>query len=108
MVQIRIVDPTGGFNLIIGGRNTPLAGIFRKLPVPSFVSVTGRAQMYLKHGEANLSVRPDNILVVDRQVRDQWVLATAKSTLAASTICVSPWKVQALMSAFLLQFGIIR
>jgi RPA family protein len=81
MVQIRIADPTGGFNLMIGGRNTPLAGIFCKLPVPSFVSVTGRAQMYLKHGEAILSVRPENILVVDRLVRDQWVLATAKSTL---------------------------
>jgi uncharacterized protein len=81
MVHIRIADPTGGFNLMIGGRNTPLAGTFRKLPVPSFVTVTGRAQMYMKHGEAILSVRPENVLIVDRLVRDQWVLATAKSTM---------------------------
>jgi len=81
MMHIRIADPTGGFNLMIGGRNTPLAGTFRKLPVPSFVTVTGRAQMYMKQGEAILSVRPENVLVVDRLVRDQWVLATAKSTM---------------------------
>ena len=81
MVHPRIADPTGVFNMMIGGRNTSLAETFCKLPVPSFVTVTGRAQMYLKHGEAILSVRPDNVLVVDRQVRDQWVLATAKSTL---------------------------
>jgi RPA family protein len=82
MVHIRIADPTGVFNLMIGGRNTTLAETFCKLPVPSFVTVTGRAQMYLKNGELILSVRPDNVQVVDRLVRDQWVLATAKSTAA--------------------------
>lgn len=81
MVYPRIADPTGVFDLVIGGRNTVLAETFCKLPVPSFVTVTGRAQMYLNKGEVVLSVRPDNVLVVDRQVRDQWVLATAKSTL---------------------------
>ncbi len=81
MVYTRIADPTGVFDLVIGGRNTALAETFCKLPVPSFVTVTGRAQMYLKKGELVLSVRPDNILVVNRLVRDQWVLATAKSTL---------------------------
>jgi RPA family protein len=81
MVYPRIADPTGVFDLVIGGRNTALAETFCKLPVPSFVTVTGRAQMYLKKGVVVLSVRPDNVLVVNRPVRDQWVLATAKSTL---------------------------
>ena len=81
MVYTRIADPTGVFDLVIGGRTTALAETFCKLPVPSFVTVTGRAQMYLKKGEMVVSVRPDNVLVVDRRVRDQWVLATAKSTL---------------------------
>jgi RPA family protein len=81
MVHTRIADPTGVFDLVIGGRNTALAEIFRKIPVPSFVTVTGRAQMYSKKGEMVLSIRPDNVNLVDRQVRDQWVLATAKSTL---------------------------
>ena len=81
MVYPRIADPTGVFDLVIGGRNTALAETFCRLSVPSFVTVTGRAQMHLKKGEMVLSVRPDTVLVVDRPVRDQWVLATAKSTL---------------------------
>jgi hypothetical protein len=28
-----------------------------------------------------VSIRPDTLIMVDRQVRDQWVLATAQSTL---------------------------
>jgi len=81
MVHTRIADPTGIFNLVIGGRNTAIAETFRKLPVPSFVTVTGRAQMYLNGGRVSLSVRPDTVRGVNRLVRDQWVLATAQSTL---------------------------
>ena len=81
MVHARIADPTGVFNLAIGGRNNALADTFHKLPVPSFVTVDGRAQMYLKNDRALLSVRPDHVQLVNRHVRDQWVLVTAKATL---------------------------
>ncbi len=81
MVHARIADPTGVFNLVIGGRKSPLAETIRTLTVPSFVTVTGRAQMYLKEGRVVLSVRPDYIQSVSRLVRDQWVITTAQSTL---------------------------
>jgi len=81
MLRCRLADPTGAFNLVIGGRNTPLAEQFRKIHVPSFVTVTGRAQMYRRNGTIELSVRPDHVTVVDRAVRDQWVLETAELTL---------------------------
>ena len=81
MVNTRVADPTGVFNLVIGGRNTALAETFRNLPVPSFVTVTGRSQIYRKEGRFVLSVRPDYVQNVNRQVRDQWVFATAQSTL---------------------------
>ncbi|MFY9800808.1 MAG: hypothetical protein WAK10_06140, partial [Methanoregula sp.] len=81
MVHTRIADPTGVFNLVIGGRKSPLAETIRTLTVPSFVTVTGRAQMYLKEGRVELSVRPDYIQSVSRLVRDQWVITTAQSTL---------------------------
>lgn len=81
MVYSRIADPTGVFNLVTGGRNTALAETFRQLRVPSFVTVTGRAQMYQNEGKVMVSVRPESVLDVNRQVRDQWVLATAQSTL---------------------------
>jgi len=85
MVHTRMADPTGAFDLVIGGRNTPLAETFCNVPVPSFVTISGRAQMYVKNGVANVTVRPDQIRIVDRQVRDQWVLVTAKSTLVRLT-----------------------
>ena len=81
MVYTSMSDPTGVFDLVIGGRNTTLAKTFREIPVPSFVTVSGRAQMFTKNGIPHLSVRPDHLRVVNREVRDQWVLATAKSTL---------------------------
>jgi len=81
MVHTRLADPTGAFDLVIGGRNTPLAETICTIPVPSFVTVSGRAQMYMKTGGVHVSVRPDHIRTVDRQIRDQWVLVTAKSTL---------------------------
>jgi RPA family protein len=81
MVNTRVADPTGVFNLVIGGRNTALAQAFRNLSVPSFVTVTGRSQIYRKEGRFVVSVRPDSVQNVNRQVRDQWVLSTAQSTL---------------------------
>jgi RPA family protein len=81
MLRCRLADPTGAFNLVIGGRNSPLAEQVKKIPVPSFVTVTGRAQLYRRNDTVDLSVRPDNVVVVDRAVRDQWTLATAEATL---------------------------
>lgn len=81
MVHTRLADPTGAFELVIGGRNTPLAETIRTIPVPSFVTVSGRAQMYVKSGVVHVSVRPDYIRKVDRHIRDRLVLVTAKSTL---------------------------
>jgi hypothetical protein len=81
MVNSRIADPTGVFHLVIGGRKTALAETFRNLPVPSFVSVTGRSQIYQKDGRYVVSVRPDSVQNVNRLVRDLWVVSTAQSTL---------------------------
>lgn len=82
MLSARVADPTGGFDLVCGGNNTALAESIRKIPLPSFVSVSGRAQLYRREGKTVLTIRPDQVHVIDRRVRDQWVITTAKSTLA--------------------------
>jgi RPA family protein len=82
MLSFRVADPTGGFDLVCGGKNTALAESIRKIPLPSFVSVSGRAQLYWNEGKAVLTIRPDQVHVIDRRVRDQWVITTAHSTLA--------------------------
>ena len=81
MLYCRVADPTGAFNLTIGGRKSPLVQTILDLPVPSFVTVTGRAQMYRKGATPAISIRPDRVLGIDRSVRDQWVLMTAEATL---------------------------
>jgi len=82
MVRCRIADPTGAFDIVIGGRKTSVAEAFRGMPVPSFVTVNGQARIYQKNGRSHLSMRPDDVLPVDRAIRDQWVLVTAEATLA--------------------------
>jgi uncharacterized protein len=81
MLHCRVADPTGAFNLGIGGRKSLLIQTILNLPVPSFVTVTGRTQMYRKGDTPVISIRPDHIQAIDRSVRDQWVLMTAEATL---------------------------
>lgn len=82
MVHARLADPTGGFDLSCGGKNSPAAEILRRLPRPSFISVLGRAQVYRQGSTVTVSVRPEYVRAIDRQVRDQWILRTADATLS--------------------------
>jgi RPA family protein len=82
MLTARVADPTGGFDLVCGGNTAALAESIRKIPLPSFVSVSGRAQLYRKEGRHLLTIRPYQVHIIDRRVRDQWVITTAVATLA--------------------------
>jgi uncharacterized protein len=82
MVSARLADPTGGFDLSCGGKSSPVAESIRTIPLPSFISLTGRAQIWKKGGTVILSVRPELVRQIDRPARDQWVLKTAQATLA--------------------------
>jgi RPA family protein len=82
MLSFRIADPTGGFDLVCGGKNTPLAASIHKIPLPSFVSVSGRALLYRREGKPVPTIRPDQVHVIDRLIRDQWVITTANATVA--------------------------
>ena len=86
MLSARLADPTGGFDLVCGGTMTAPAESIRKIPLPSFVSVSGRAQLYRREGRAVLTIRPDLVHGIDRHVRDQWIVTTAQSTLARLTL----------------------
>jgi RPA family protein len=82
MLSARVADPTGGFDLVCGGKNTSLAQSIGKIPLPSFVSLSGQARLFRKEGKTVLTIRPDQIHVIDRRIRDQWVITTAIATLA--------------------------
>ena len=68
MLSARLADPTGGFDLVCGGNNTALAESIRKIPLPSFVSVSGQAQLYRKEGKPVLTIRPEQVQVIDRHI----------------------------------------
>lgn len=82
MLFARLGDPTGGFDLVCGGKSTSVTESIRKIALPSFISVSGRAQLYRKEGKPVLTIRPEQVQVIDRLTRDQWVVTTAASTLA--------------------------
>jgi len=81
MTYARMADPTGGFDLVCGGAALPVAETLRRIPQPSFVSVSGRAQLFFRGSDPVLSIRPDHIRIIDRPVRDQWILRTAQAML---------------------------
>jgi RPA family protein len=82
MLSARLADPTGGFDLVCGGNNTALAESIRKIPLPSFVSVSGQARLYRREGKPVLTIRPEQVQVIDRHSRDQWIITTSLATLA--------------------------
>ena len=80
VLHCRLADPTGAFDIVAGGRRGPVAEQIRAIPVPSFVAVTGTAQLYAKNGGWVVSVRPDYVQVIDRAGRDRWIMVTADMT----------------------------
>ena len=78
----RLADPTGAFDLVTGGRRGAVAEQLRAIPVPSFVAVTGIAQLYKKNGSWAVSVRPEYIRVIDKATRNRWIVTAADMTLA--------------------------
>ena len=78
----RIVDPTGTFFVYAGQYQPEAAATISEIELPAFVAVVGKAHMYeAEDGKITTSVRPESIKVVDKDVRDRWVLDTAKRTL---------------------------
>lgn len=82
MLSGRLADPTGGFDLACSGNNSSVAETFQRLPLPSLISLTGRAQLYRREGKICLTIRPEQVTPIDRTIRDLWVVTTATATLA--------------------------
>jgi RPA family protein len=82
VLHCRLADPTGAFDIVSGGRRAAVTEQIRAIPVPSFIAVTGTAQLYHRNGGDAVSIRPEYVQVIDRTVRDRWITVTADMTLA--------------------------
>lgn len=80
--QGRIVDPTGTVFVYAGQYQPDAAALLRKIDPPAFVAVVGKPRTYeTDEGDINVSLRPENITVVDAATRNRWVAETAQQTL---------------------------
>jgi hypothetical protein len=79
--RARISDPSGVFTVYAGSYQPEAAQALSQLSPPQFVAVTGKARSYEPEpGSFFVSIRPETVIVVDEQVRDQWILDTARRT----------------------------
>jgi hypothetical protein len=80
--RARISDPTGTFT-VYSGNYQPEASVFLStVEVPSYVTVVGKVRSYEPgDGSVFVSVRPEEINIADENVRNRWVVETARLTL---------------------------
>ncbi len=82
--RMRVSDPTGVFFVTAGQYQPDAAKIMQELTdkLPAFVAVVGKISLFTTNENAVLtSIRAEQIAVVDENVRDTWLLDTAKATL---------------------------
>ncbi len=81
-IRCRLADPTGVFEIEVANNGkTDLPETFRKIPVPSFLAVIGRAQLRSGSPAGSAFIRAESVQIVSRPLRDAWILRTADSTL---------------------------
>jgi len=79
--RARVTDPTGAFVLYASQFSPEAAQSLSDLEAPEFVAVIGKPRVYkTQEGEVLVSVRPEAVLPVDAETRDQWVLDTINAT----------------------------
>ena len=79
--RARVTDPTGAFVLYASQFSPEAAQSLSDLEAPEFVAVIGKPRVYkTQEGEVLVSVRPEAVLPVDEETRDQWVLDTINAT----------------------------
>lgn len=75
-VTARVSDPTGVFLVDAGKKESATGRFFAGVPVPSFVSVTGRAES----GDG-MHIVAEAAVAVDRGMRDSWTGAVSRDTI---------------------------
>ncbi|MDI9633978.1 MAG: hypothetical protein QFX32_08005 [Methanolinea sp.] len=80
-VHARVADPTGAISLQADSRSPDVCTLLCSLAPPCFISVVGRPVLAGTGQSARCILRVLDARVVDRYVRDAWVLRTAEDTL---------------------------
>jgi RPA family protein len=82
LYRARLADPTGAFTIYAGQYQPEAAAFLASAATPAYVAVSGKVRMYSPEpGASYMSIRPEEINIVDRSVRDRWIYNTAALTL---------------------------
>ena len=68
VLHCRLADPTGAFDVVSGGRRAAITEQLHAIPVPSFIAVTGTAELYRKK-RRGCSLGPARLRAGDRPGR---------------------------------------
>jgi uncharacterized protein len=84
MYRARVADPTGVFT-VYAGEYQPSAAVFLSaVKTPAYVAVVGKARVFNPEKNAYyMSIRPEEINLVDEYVRNRWVYNTVLFSLQA-------------------------
>ncbi len=78
--RLRLSDPTGVYYAYVGRFQPEALETVIEIEAPELVAIVGKVRVF--EGMKKLvSVRPENIVPVEIEVRDYWVIETAKRTL---------------------------
>lgn len=83
-IKGRLVDPTGAINIMAGQYQPEVAAILRQLSnrIPVFAAVVGKINIYKPQDcSCYVSIRPEDLHVVTREIVDTWIGETAKCTV---------------------------
>lgn len=79
--RARIQDVNGSFYLSIGMYQPEALAAMADIETPCYVAAVGRVRAYTNPEQRTfINVRPEHIVVVDENIRNEWILETAKST----------------------------
>ncbi|MDD3041446.1 MAG: DNA-binding protein [Methanosarcinaceae archaeon] len=82
MWKARVVDPTGAFTVYAGQFQPEASIFFSTVEVPAFVALSGKARVFEPEaGSVFVSVRAEEVNVVDEELRNRWVVDTAEQTV---------------------------
>ncbi|AIG98372.1 hypothetical protein AFULGI_00016100 [Archaeoglobus fulgidus DSM 8774] len=79
--RIRVADPTGAIIGYVGRFQPDALEALMGIEPPEMVAVVGKVRVLEGERRKFVTVRPEQISIVDTKVRDCWVHETAKSTL---------------------------
>jgi RPA family protein len=76
------VDPTGTSMIMAGSYQPEAMQQLARIEPPAFVAVVGKPNVYeTPDGTFLITIRCESVTVVDKEIRDTWVLDAAERTL---------------------------